>query len=126
MLILLVAVEATFFQTGIKIPHGFFTLGEICTGIRGIALIAPYKEDEGAESRAQRTHTTQQQCKNVEQAFGCSGDQCFLGHRFVPRIGLFAPDDSTNGGRAMHRRLARLAGALIPAFDQEELHAVGY
>lgn len=84
------------------------------------------KYESRSESGAQRTYTTQQQCKNVEQAFGCSGDQCFLGHRFVPRIGLFAPDDSTNGGRAMHRRLARLAGALIPAFDWEELHAVGY
>jgi hypothetical protein len=49
-----------------------------------------------------------------------------LGHRSVPRIGLFAHDDSTNGGRAMHRRLVRLAGALNPAFDQEELYAVEY
>lgn len=89
-------------------------------------IVCPGKENKGTNSRAQRTHTTHQQCKNVEQAFGCSGNQCFLGHRSVPRIGLFAPDDSTNGGRAMNRRMARLAGAIIPAFDWEELHAVGY
>ena len=96
-------------------------------GVISICFSIGNEKYEGrSKSGAQRTYTTQQQCKNVEQAFGCSGNQCFLGHRSVPRIGLFAPDDSTNGGRAMHRRLAQLAGALIPVSDQEKLHAVGY
>ena len=89
-------------------------------------IVFPGKENKGTKSRAQRTHTTQQQCKNVEQASGCSGNQSILGHRSVPRIGLFAFDDSTNGGRAMYPRLAQLAGALNPGFDLKVLHAVGH
>ena len=74
----------------------------------------------------QRSHTAEQQCKKVEQASASSGNQCFSGHRSVPRIGLIAFDDSTNGGRAMYRHRVRLAGAHNPGFDQEEFYAVGY
>ena len=89
-------------------------------------IVCPGKENKGTNSRAQRTHTTHQQCKNVEQAFGSSGNQCFLGHRSVPRIGLFAFDHSTIGGRAMHQVLAQLASAIFPSFEQEKHYAVEY
>jgi len=93
------------------------------SGLRIIRIDFRICEEEGkgrSKSRTQRTRTAQQQRKNVEQALASSGNQCLLGHRSVPRIGLFASDDSTNGGRAMNWRLARLASALNSGFQQEK------
>jgi hypothetical protein len=89
-----------------------------------IAVVSGEERDEkGTTNRAQRSHTAHQQRKYVEQASASSGNQCVLGHRSVPRFELFAPDDSTNGGRAMFGVLARLASASIPVFEQEKQHA---
>lgn len=98
------------------------------SGLRIIRIGFRICEEEGkgrSKSRTQRSRTAQQQRKHVEQASASSGNQCLLGHRSVPRIGLFAFDDSTNGGRAMYRRQAQLAGALDYCVTQEKYHAVG-
>ena len=64
-------------------------------GLSAIVFMFPGKKKESPKRGAHRTHTAHQQLKNVEQASASSGNQCFLGHRFVPRIGLFAFDHST-------------------------------
>ena len=122
----LVAVKSTIFKARIQIPHFLFGVGETSAAVGGFAFIAPDEEDKRTKSRTYRTHTAQQQLKNVEQASTSSGNQCFLGHRSVPRIGLFAFDHSTIGGRAMHQVLAQLASAIFPSFEQEKHYAVEY
>jgi len=100
---------------------GFF-FGGVCRTF----LISPREENKRAEDGQQSTYTAYQQRKKVEQASASSGNQCFLGHRSVPRIGLFAFDHSTIGGRAMHQVLAQLASAIFPSFEQEKHYAVEY
>ena len=119
-----VAVESTILENGIQIPHFLFGIGEVPAVVGNIAFITPGKENKGANSRAQRTHTAHQQRKYVEQASASSGNQWVLGHRSVPRFEIVAPDDSTNGGRALFGVLARLANATIPEFQQEKQHAI--
>lgn len=95
-------------------------LGGICRTF----LISPREENKRAENGQQSTHTAHQQCKNVEQASASSDYQCFLGHCSVPRFELFALNYSTNGGGAMLCVLARLANAIMPAFEQEKHYAI--
>ena len=100
---------------------GFF-FGGVCRTF----LISPREENERAEDGQQSTYTAYKQRKNVEQASASSGNQCVLGHRFVPRFGLFASDNSTNGGGAIFYVLAQMASVNISGFEQDKHYAVGH
>jgi len=109
------------------VANNAIVVAESITGVRIIGFrfrILEEKEQDRSENRAQRTYTAHQQRKNVEQASASSGNQCFLGHRSVPRFELFALDDSTNGGRAKFYVLVRLASVINPSFEQEKHYAV--
>ena len=87
--------------------------------------ISPSDQNERSERGTQRSNAAKQQHKYVEQASASSGNQFFLGHRFVPRFELFASNNSTNGGRTMRCVLARPASAIIPDLQKEMSYATG-
>jgi len=121
------AAPARVFSFPLFVADDAIIVNETIPGVRiarlGLRILEEKKQGR-SNGRAQGTHTAHQQRKYVEQASASSGNQCVLGHRSVPRFELFAPDDSTNGDRAMFGVLARLASASIPVSEQEKQHAI--
>lgn len=123
-LVELVIVQVRTASVGIGIADDPLVFGELISF--WIAGQREQCDNQGTNCSAQSTHTAKQQRNQVEQTLASSGNQSVLGHCSVPRIGLFAFDDSTNGGREMHRCLAQWASARNPGISRDKCHAVRY
>ena len=99
MLVAIIVVVPAVLEIGVEIAHLAFSICKFAS-FRGIfCRVLPSKQDKRPHCRAEHSSAAKQQRQCVEQPTACSGNQSFLGHRYVPRIGLFTFNNSTKRGK---------------------------